>query len=182
MKNNKILIPVIVIVLIVVALLINGIEKKQQPQEPPAQQAQNPQASNTPPSVPGMGAAASQAPVTVDSKGYVTTASGLKYKDIEVGTGAEAVSGNNVRIEYTGKLEDGKVFDATSRHNNEPFSFVLGSQGVIPGMDEGVTGMKVGGSREIIIPSELGYGEEGMPPVIPENATLIFKIKLVTID
>lgn len=110
----------------------------------------------------------------------VTTPAGLQVTDLEVGTGAEAVNGSNVSIEYTGKLDDGKVFDATSRHNNEPLDFTVGAGGVIPGMDQGILGMKVGGTRNIVIPPDLGYGEDDMG-AIPPNSTLHFKIKLVAI-
>jgi FKBP-type peptidyl-prolyl cis-trans isomerase len=112
-----------------------------------------------------------------------TLPSGLIYRDSEVGTGAEAASGNNVSVHYTGWLqqpdgEKGKKFDS-SVDRGSPFGFRLGAGQVIRGWDEGVAGMKVGGKRTLIIPSELGYGARGAGGVIPPNATLIFDVELL---
>ena len=112
-----------------------------------------------------------------------TTASGLIYKDNEVGTGDEAVSGKSVSVHYTGWLQEpngdkGKKFDS-SVDRGSPFSFRLGAGQVIRGWDEGVAGMKIGGKRTLIIPSELGYGARGAGGVIPANATLIFDVELL---
>jgi len=108
----------------------------------------------------------------------VTTASGLKYTDVKVGSGASPVKGKQVKVHYTGTLENGKKFDS-SVDRNEPFSFVIGVGQVIPGWDEGVMGMKVGGKRKLIIPSKLGYGAAGAGGVIPPNATLLFDVELL---
>lgn len=108
----------------------------------------------------------------------VTSPSGLKYVDIVEGKGEKAVSGKVVTVHYTGWLEDGKKFDS-SKDRNEPFQFSLGAGEVIRGWDEGVAGMKVGGKRKLTIPYQLGYGERGMPPVIPSKATLIFEVELL---
>jgi peptidylprolyl isomerase len=110
----------------------------------------------------------------------VTTASGLKYSDIKVGNGASPVKGKQVKVHYTGTLESGKKFDS-SVDRNEPFSFVIGVGQVIPGWDEGVMSMKVGGKRKLIIPSKLGYGERGAGGVIPPNATLLFDVELLDV-
>lgn len=109
-----------------------------------------------------------------------TTASGLKYKDIVVGTGTEAVKGKNVWVHYTGTLEDGKKFDA-SYDRGEPLAFMLGVGQVMRGWDEGVTGMKVGGKRRLVIPPILAYGEAGIPNLIPPNSTLIFDVELLDV-
>ena len=109
-----------------------------------------------------------------------TTASGLKITDITVGTGAEAKSGDKVWVNYRGTLTNGKEFDS-SYSRNEPFNFPLGAGRVIRGWDEGVAGMKVGGKRTLIIPSEMGYGARGAGGVIPPNATLIFDVELIEI-
>lgn len=108
----------------------------------------------------------------------VTTDSGLKYVEIQEGTGATPQRGQTVVVHYTGTLEDGTKFDS-SRDRNSPFSFKIGVGQVIKGWDEGLSTMKVGGRRQLIIPSELGYGARGAGGVIPPNATLIFDVELL---
>lgn len=110
----------------------------------------------------------------------VTTPSGLKYVDQKVGTGASPVKGKQVKVHYTGTLENGKKFDS-SVDRNEPFAFVIGVGQVIPGWDEGVMTMKVGGKRRLTIPAKLGYGASGAGGVIPPNATLIFDVELLDV-
>ena len=110
----------------------------------------------------------------------VETEEGLVYKDIECGDGAEPANGDTISVHYTGRLEDGTEFD--SSEGRDPISFVLGGGQVIQGWDLGFQGMKVGGKRELTIPPELGYGEQGSPPVIPPNATLIFDVELVDVQ
>lgn len=110
----------------------------------------------------------------------VTTDSGLQYEDIEEGTGAMPQKGQRVTVHYTGTLEDGTKFDS-SRDRNRPFSFTIGIGQVIKGWDEGVSTMRVGGQRKLIIPPELGYGARGAGGVIPPNATLIFDVELLRI-
>jgi FKBP-type peptidyl-prolyl cis-trans isomerase len=117
------------------------------------------------------------APTKVTGDG-VKTASGLQYWDIKVGTGAEAKDGSHVKVHYTGWLTSGKKFDS-SVDANQPFDFTIGKGDVIKGWDEGVTGMKVGGKRQLRIPPNLAYGKDGYPGVIPANATLIFDIQLL---
>ena len=112
-----------------------------------------------------------------------TTASGLIYDDKVVGTGAEAKAGQEVSVHYTGWLfyggERGKKFDS-SKDRGEPFEFPLGAGHVIKGWDEGVAGMKVGGTRVLTIPPQLGYGARGAGGVIPPNVTLIFEVELLS--
>src|SRR6266851_2662456 len=110
-----------------------------------------------------------------------TTASGLQYWDIVVGTGATAVAGNTVKVHYSGFLTTGEKFDS-SRDRGEPFSFPLGAGQVIKGWDEGVAGMKVGGQRQLRIPPQLGYGTAGAGGAIPPNATLIFDVELLEVS
>lgn len=117
----------------------------------------------------------------VDEKDYTTTASGLQYYDLKVGTGASPVTGQTVSVHYTGWLEDGTQFDS-SVDRDQPFSFVIGQGNVIPGWDEGVATMKVGGIRQLKIPANLAYGEQGSGSVIPPNATLIFEVELLDIQ
>jgi peptidylprolyl isomerase len=125
---------------------------------------------------PTSGPLATQPKVTVPSGSAPTT---LETKEIIKGTGAEAKAGDPVTVNYVGVLyHGGKEFDASWKRS-EPFTFTLGKGQVIPGWDQGVAGMKVGGRRELIIPSELAYGKRGSPPTIPANAPLVFVVDLL---
>jgi FKBP-type peptidyl-prolyl cis-trans isomerase len=104
----------------------------------------------------------------------------LVSEEIKQGTGAEAVAGKSVTVHYVGTLTDGKKFDS-SRDRGKGFSFKLGAGQVIKGWDQGVAGMKVGGVRKLTIPSSLGYGDRGFPPVIPPGATLVFEVELLEV-
>ena len=110
----------------------------------------------------------------------VTTPSGLKYTDLVVGTGASPRPGQTTTVHYTGTLTDGTKFDS-SRDRGEPMSFVFKRQPMIPGWEEGVSTMKVGGRRRLVIPPALGYGPQGKPPDIPPNSTLVFDIELLDV-
>jgi FKBP-type peptidyl-prolyl cis-trans isomerase len=111
----------------------------------------------------------------------ITTSSGLVIDDIVEGSGAAAAAGQHVTVHYTGWLTDGTKFDS-SKDRNEPFDFPLGARHVIAGWDEGVQGMKVGGTRKLTIPAQLGYGARGAGGVIPPNATLVFDVELLGIE
>jgi FKBP-type peptidyl-prolyl cis-trans isomerase len=111
----------------------------------------------------------------------VTTSSGLKYEDQKEGLGDVAKKGDTVSVHYTGWLKDGKKFDS-SKDRGQPFEFKLGAGRVIKGWDEGVAGMKVGGQRKLIIPSELGYGKRGAGRDIPPDAELTFEVELLKIN
>jgi FKBP-type peptidyl-prolyl cis-trans isomerase len=110
----------------------------------------------------------------------ITTPSGLQIEEIMLGSGATAEAGQNVIVHYTGWLTDGSKFDS-SKDRNDPFQFGLGQRQVISGWDEGVAGMKVGGTRKLTIPPALGYGTRGAGGVIPPNATLVFEVELLDI-
>ncbi|HEY9789728.1 MAG TPA: FKBP-type peptidyl-prolyl cis-trans isomerase [Candidatus Obscuribacterales bacterium] len=109
----------------------------------------------------------------------VTTPSGLQYQDVVVGTGAMPHQGQKVTVHYTGWLLNGKKFDS-SVDRGQPFNFTLGAGEVIKGWDEGVASMKIGGTRILMVPAKLGYGERGTPGgPIPPNATLKFQVQLL---
>ena len=105
----------------------------------------------------------------------------LEIEDIKIGTGPEAVSGDQVLVHYTGWLLDGKKFDS-SLDRGQPFAFLLGGQQVIQGWDRGVRGMQVGGIRKLTIPPELAYGDRSVGGgLIPAGSTLVFEIELLQI-
>lgn len=118
-------------------------------------------------------------PRTVEEADYVTTESGLKYFDFNVGDGPSPVAGQRVFAHYTGWLTDGTMFD-TSRDRG-PIVFTLGTANIIPGWNEGLLSMQVGGDRQLVIPPDLAYGASGQGS-IPPNATLIFEIELLDIQ
>jgi peptidylprolyl isomerase/FKBP-type peptidyl-prolyl cis-trans isomerase FkpA len=105
--------------------------------------------------------------------------SGMKIEDVVVGDGALATAGKLISVDYTGRLEDGTVFDSSV--GRAPFEFTLGAGQVIEGWDKGFDGMKVGGKRTLTIPPEMGYGASGAGGVIPPNATLIFDVELLDV-
>lgn len=123
--------------------------------------------------------AAAGGPAAVNGK-LETLQDCLQYIDIKVGSGATVKAGDKVTVSYTGWLTNGSKFDASADHPGQPFSFTVGNGEVIPGWDKGLVGMKVGGSRRLIIPPALGYGATGSGP-IPPNATLLFDVTVVSI-
>ena len=116
----------------------------------------------------------------LDSSMMLTTSSGLRFRDIVVGRGALATPGSWAHVHYVGQLLDGTIFDANGP-NDAPLRFQIGARRVIAGWDEGVNGMRVGGKRQLLIPSQLGYGARGMGP-IPPGATLVFLVELVNVN
>jgi len=109
----------------------------------------------------------------------IVTKTGLRYADLKVGDGAEAQPGKTVDVDYIGWLEDGTKFDGSDR--SKPFTFRIGIDEVIQGWHEGITGMRVGGKRRLVVPPELGYGKQGAGEVIPRNATLIYEVELLDV-
>lgn len=108
------------------------------------------------------------------------TQSGLDFIEVEEGKGKKAEAGKTVAVHYTGKFQDGRVFDS-SVSRGEPIEFKLGAGQVIRGWDEGISMMRVGGKAQLIIPPDLAYGESGAGGVIPPNATLVFDVELVSV-
>ena len=117
-----------------------------------------------------------------EKKDSITMDNGLVIEDIIDGDGKEANDYNKVVVNYTGKLEDGSIFDSSLSPGKEPFTFTIGVGSVIKGWDVGLKGMKVGGKRKLTIPPELGYGDRGAGNVIPPGATLIFEVELLEVE
>jgi len=120
-----------------------------------------------------------EAPREVADNEYTVLPSGVKVYDFAVGSGSKPIAGQQLSVHYTGWLTDGTRFD--SSRGGAPFSYIFGLGQVIPGWEEGVTDMRPGGDRQVVIPPQLGYGERGNGPV-PPNATLIFEIELLSIE
>jgi FKBP-type peptidyl-prolyl cis-trans isomerase len=118
--------------------------------------------------------------LNVDLDAMTRLGSGLYYQDIQVGAGTEATVGDSATVHYEGFLRNGTKFDS-SRDRNQPYSFQVGVGDVIPGFDQAVNGMRVGGVRKVVMPPNLAYGESGAPPVIPPNSTLVFDIELLSV-
>ena len=121
-----------------------------------------------------------EGPTPVAEGDFKKMDSGLQYCDLKTGEGASPAKGKRVTVHYTGWLTNGKRFDS-SVAKQKPFTFEIGKRRVIKGWDEGVRSMKTGGIRQLKVPSNLGYGSVGSPPLIPANATLIFEIELLSI-
>ena len=151
----------LILLLLAVGIIIPACAQKESTSTPPQQNAP---------------AAGQHSPGTEQ---YVKTPSGLSYKELNVGNGASPAPGRLVIVHYTGTLENGTRFDS-SRDRGEPFPFTIGVGQVIPGWDEGIMTMKVGGKRKLVIPPHLGYGTVASG-VIPPNATLIFDVELIDV-
>lgn len=133
--------------------------------------------SSTPPPADTAQSAAPAAPASRVHR----LASGLVYEDLEIGSGTMADPGLLVSVHYTGWLTDGTKFDS-SYDRGQPYKFPLGAGQVIRGWDEGIKGMRVGGKRKLMIPSDLAYGPDGREPKIPPDAALVFEVQLVAVE
>lgn len=170
-NKNYLFVTIFLILLIVAGVIFSFFGKKNQNT---ALQTSSPSATITTVETPTVvGASTSATPIM-----NVTE---LKIEDEKVGTGDAAVAGKKVTVNYVGTLTDGSKFDS-SYDRNEPFTFTLGAGEVIPGWDQGVAGMKIGGKRRLTIPSSLAYGDSGIPGAIPGGATLIFEVELLGVE
>jgi len=171
----KTLVSILVIALLMLGLGCKGGEEQAEPttEQPAAEQPAAEQPAAEPVTATGE--------IPALEGDTITTESGMRYIDITVGEGASPTQGQTCMMHYTGWLTDGTKFDS-SRDRGQPFGFPIGAGRVIRGWDEGVASMNVGGRRLLIIPSELGYGPNGRPPVIPPNATLIFDVELLEVQ
>lgn len=133
----------------------------------------------------GMNAAETPTPTT-ETEQTATTTQQVAGQDVTVGTGKEAKPGSTVSVLYVGRLQDGTVFDSSEANGNQPLTFQLGSEGLIPGFQIGINGMKEGGERRVAIPPEFAYGNQDVKDqagktIIPANSTIIFDVRLVKV-
>jgi FKBP-type peptidyl-prolyl cis-trans isomerase len=131
--------------------------------------------------------ATTQTQQTTPTTTSASSSTQVQAQDVTVGSGSQATPGSVVSVLYVGKLPDGTVFDSSAAHGNQPLTFTLGSQGLIPGFQIGVNGMKVGGERLMAIPPTLGYGTTDVKDstgkvIIPANSTIVFDVKLVNVQ
>ena len=174
MNNNLIVKPIVIALGILVALFIVGKFLAPKDAPPPA----DPASASSPAPAPAV-ASPPDGPQAKLGPKAVTMANGLKYEDLQVGTGKEAKNGTSIEVHYTGWLTDGTKFDS-SKDSGKPFPLSLPG-GVIAGWNEGIPGMKVGGKRKLVIPPALGYGDQGQG-TIPPGATLVFEVELLKVN
>ncbi|WP_309709727.1 FKBP-type peptidyl-prolyl cis-trans isomerase [Armatimonas sp.] len=172
MNTNPIVKPIAIALGILVALFIVGKFLAPKDAPPPADPAS---ASSPAPAA----ASTPDGPKAKLGSKAVTMANGLKYEDLQVGTGKEAKNGTSIEVHYSGWLTDGTPFDS-SKDSGNPYPLTLPGQ-VIAGWNEGIPGMKAGGKRKLVIPPALGYGEQGQGK-IPPGATLVFEVELVKVN
>ncbi|MBB6052437.1 FKBP-type peptidyl-prolyl cis-trans isomerase [Armatimonas rosea] len=176
MNSHPIVKPIVIALGVLVALFIVG--KFLAPKDPPPAPEATPIAQASPGAA-GAKASDADGPKAKLGPKAVTTASGLKYEDLKVGTGKEAKDGLSVEVHYTGWLTNGTKFDSSKDHGDS-YKLTLPGQ-VITGWNEGIPGMKEGGTRKLVIPAALGYGDQGQGE-IPPGATLVFEIELLKVN
>ncbi|HEX8974284.1 MAG TPA: FKBP-type peptidyl-prolyl cis-trans isomerase [Patescibacteria group bacterium] len=169
----------VLVVLIIIVLVVLGIIYSREKSVAPTVETKN---STQPVEQKQSSAQPQQSQQQSDNSSNDKQTMGLEIKTTKEGTGDRIVkAGDTVSVLYTGKLTDGTVFDASSKHGNQPFEFKVGLGMVIKGWDQGLLGAKVGEQRTLTIPGDLAYGPQGIPGVIPPNATLVFDVEVVAI-
>jgi FKBP-type peptidyl-prolyl cis-trans isomerase len=164
-------VSILLVAALAAALALSGCNKPEPAQPTAPTESTAPEQETTP----------AQEATSSETPGTTQDVTELKIEDTKVGTGAEAKAGDTVTVNYTGYLTDGTKFDS-SLDSGQPFQFTIGAGEVIQGWEEGVTGMKVGGTRKLTIPPDMGYGEQGAGGVIPPGATLVFTIELLEVQ
>ncbi len=180
MRRNIILVIGLVIVIALLGVANEKWLNKSSQPEQPENEAPAQQSKQQPPKTPPLPQSMATKPVINPAEVAKMTKlpSGLRYEDVKIGKGAQPTSGATVVVHYTGWLMNGTKFDS-SVDRGQPFEFSLGKGQVIKGWDEGLSTMKIGGKRRLVIPPSLGYGPAGSPPTIPPNSTLVFDVELL---
>jgi len=174
---KRLTLALVLVVALVGAIAVSGCASQEQTPATTTEQGSEPAAEQPAES----GTSASTTPDLGGTQEELDATTELKIDDLVVGEGPEAKAGDNVTVNYTGWTTDGAKFDS-SLDTGQPFSFALGTGFVIKGWDEGVQGMKVGGKRRLIIPSEMAYGAQGAGNAIPPNAVLVFEVELLGVN
>jgi FKBP-type peptidyl-prolyl cis-trans isomerase len=178
-KRQRTIVGVVVVVLVIIVVWLGFVEYHNYQANQQALQSKHATATALASITPTPSAGPDTPPAVTGTP--KTLPGGLQYIDVKQGTGKTVASGNKISVQYTGWLQsNGKKFDSSYDHGGQPFSVTVGQGQVIKGWDEGLIGMKVGGTRRLIIPPSLGYGAQGQPPTIPANATLIFDVTAVS--
>jgi FKBP-type peptidyl-prolyl cis-trans isomerase len=165
---------------LILTLALGGCSKLTEPPKPEPMQEPAPEAKAAPP--PSASAAFRPLHDAFGQDAGAPAPEGkLEIKDLVVGKGPEAKTGDTVKVNYVGTLADGKEFDSSKKPGGKPFEVELGAGRVIKGWDQGLPGMKVGGKRKLTIPPSLAYGPRGFPGAIPPNATLTFEVELLEV-
>jgi peptidylprolyl isomerase len=179
-SSSSVRVPIVITLLAVTSIAVLGLRGTAEPDTQEPTLIERSTTAMAAPTEPPNARVVPEAPSAVPADAWITTESGLRYADLKIGEGDAPSAGNTVIVEYAGWLEDGTLFDSSYKRADS-FSFNLGKGRVIKGWDEGVATMAIGGKRQLIVPSNLGYGERGAGGMIPPGATLVFEVELLEI-